>query len=76
MARKKVETKKPEIQKDELTTVLEAAKAADKYMVGVWSVREGELHLFRLTNKFPLADIPEALAMLKRDLEGGNKDKE
>jgi hypothetical protein len=64
MATRRKKTKTP----DELTQRMEAAKAADKYMVAVWSVKDRQIHLYRLTNKFPVADIPEALAMLRLDL--------
>lgn len=56
-------------KKDELTVALEAAKASGKYMVAVWRVADDKLELFRVTEGFPLADVPTALEMLKEDLK-------
>jgi len=56
-------------KKDELTQQIEAARTADRYMIAVWKVQDGKLDLFRVTQKFPIADFAEALAMLQRDLQ-------
>ena len=55
-------------KKDELTVALEAAKASGKFMVAIWRVQDDKLELFRVTEGFPLADVPTALGMLKDDM--------
>jgi ferric-dicitrate binding protein FerR (iron transport regulator) len=59
----------PRRKKDELTQHLEAAREAGRYMVAVWSVKDGQVGLFRLTSEFPIQDIQTALDLLKNDLD-------
>ena len=52
-------------KKDELKAAVTKAKLAGSYMAVVWSVQDGKVEMFRLTDNFPLGDIPVALDMLK-----------
>ncbi len=54
--------------RDKTADELGKAKAAGKYMVAVWTVADDTISMYRLTNQFPFADIPEALKMLEQDL--------
>ena len=44
------------------------AQQGDVYMVAIWCIEDGQLHLFRQTQNFPLADFDNALDMLGKNL--------
>ena len=53
---------------DDLESALNAAMASQRWLVAVWHVSEGRLHLYREANDFPDADIGAAQRLLQDDL--------
>ncbi len=45
------------------------AEASDVYMIAIWYVADGRLHLFRKTHNFPLADLCPSLRLLNDNLQ-------
>lgn len=52
----------------QLALELERASASGHYMVAVWRVEAGQLHFWRLTREFPVADFDNAQMQLRNDL--------
>lgn len=53
----------------ETRTALDTAVDADAYLIAVFAVVDGQVHLYRQAHRFPVGDVPVALELLKRDLE-------
>lgn len=51
----------------DLERALNDAVASERYVVAVWHVAHGRIHLFRETSGFPLADLSEAERLLHDD---------
>jgi hypothetical protein len=51
-----------------LAEALALAKGDDKYLVAIWRLSEGRVHLYRETANFPPQDLAIALGLLGGDL--------
>ncbi|WP_397570670.1 hypothetical protein [Schlesneria sp. T3-172] len=47
---------------------IEKAASSARWMVAIWRIEDGQLHLDRTTVNFPSDDCNEAIKMLQRDL--------
>lgn len=52
----------------DLPAALNTAFRHGRYLVTVWHVADGRVHLFRTTNGFPHDAVPVALDLLQKDL--------
>ena len=52
----------------DLETALNEAMASERWLVAVWHISEGRLHLYREASDFPGADIEPAQRLLQEDL--------
>lgn len=60
-------------RKTELQTRIDQAVSTGSYMVAIFTQEGSTLHLYRLTEKFPVAFFDEALNMLHRDVTNQNE---
>ena len=51
-----------------LEDALNAAMASDCYLVAIWRIENGIVHLYRETESFPHEDFENAQELLRRDL--------
>lgn len=56
-------------KKTPLHLELDKAIKTGRYMVSIWYREDKELKQFRVTNDFPIKDIPLALDLLNKDLD-------
>lgn len=52
----------------ELRKAREAAFTSGSYLIAIWHVAEGKVHLYRQVDGFPKGDLATALDLLKADL--------
>lgn len=45
------------------------AEAAGEYLIAVWYLKDGTMHFYRMTERFPLAEFQPAVEMLRADLD-------
>lgn len=53
---------------DPSLAALKTARQSGKYMVAIWHVEDGNIHLYRTTQAFPVSDFDASLNMLEGDL--------
>lgn len=53
-----------------LEAALNAAMASGRWLVAVWYLADGQIHLYRELDAFPFCDLPSALRLLTKDFAG------
>ena len=70
MAKKKTKTKTPlETRLEEIGNVMNKAIDLGRFMVIVSYVENDRINLFRMTDQFPLSEVPVVLDLLKENLD-------
>ena len=74
--RDKIEAPRPVTAQErfaEIDNKIAEAKANGIFMLGVWTLEDGQIKLFRAMHNFPLADLENCVSLLKADLQGIGK---
>lgn len=53
-----------------LEAALNTAMASGRWLVAVWYLADGQIHLYRELDAFPFCDLPSALRLLTNDFAG------
>jgi len=67
MDKQKENNRKVNRKKNPLNEELSKAKK-NSHMIAIWRIEDGQVHLYRVTHNFPVADLLTAIDLLEKDL--------